>query len=124
MNQPGPRGWTAALALRFRAKVTLGFAVVLGITAVSMGLAYLGFERVSGVAIGYRNAVRQSNLARDIDSALTAYRAQARYYVVTGKDDDAKAVLAAQQDLKSAIDRSLQAATSAQQRERIAKLAG
>ena len=32
---------------RFRAKIMLGFSVVLAITAVSMGIAYLGFERVS-----------------------------------------------------------------------------
>ncbi|WP_083909505.1 methyl-accepting chemotaxis protein [Rhodopseudomonas sp. B29] len=124
-NRPGPGGWSAALpALRFRGKVTLGFAVVLGITAVSMGLAYLGFEQVSGVAVGYRDAVRQSDLARDIDSALTAYRARARFYIVTGKDDDAKAAIAAQQALKSAINRSLQSADDPQQRDRIARLSG
>ena len=33
--------------LRFRAKIMLGFAVVLAISAASMGFAYLGFERVS-----------------------------------------------------------------------------
>ena len=38
--------------LRFRAKVMLGFAVVLAISAASMGIAYFGFERVSaGVAV-------------------------------------------------------------------------
>ena len=37
--------------LRFRGKIMLGFAVVLAISAASMGIAYLGFERVSaGVA--------------------------------------------------------------------------
>lgn len=124
-NRPGPRGWSAALpALRFRGKVTLGFAIVLGITAVSMSLAYLGFEHVSGAAIVYRDAVRQSDLARDIDSTLTAYRAKARFFILTGKEDDAKAAIAAQQELKSAIDRSLQSATNPQQRDRIAKLAG
>ena len=35
--------------LRFRAKIMLGFAVVLAISAASMGFAYLGFERVSAV---------------------------------------------------------------------------
>ncbi len=35
--------------LRFRAKIMLGFAVVLAISAASMGFAYLGFERVSDV---------------------------------------------------------------------------
>ena len=38
--------------LRFRGKIMLGFAVVLAISAASMGIAYLGFERVSaGVAL-------------------------------------------------------------------------
>ena len=31
----------------FAAKIMLGFAVVLAISAASMGIAYLGFERVS-----------------------------------------------------------------------------
>jgi hypothetical protein len=33
--------------LRFRARIMLGFAVVLAISAASMGFAYLGFENVS-----------------------------------------------------------------------------
>ena len=43
--------------LRFRGKVMLGFAVVLAISAASMGFAYLGFEHVSaGVAL-YRKTL-------------------------------------------------------------------
>ena len=57
-------------ALRFRAKVMLGFAVLLAVSAASMGIAYLGFERVSaGVAL-YRNSVSQANLARNLDAKL------------------------------------------------------
>ena len=43
--------------LRFRGKVMLGFSVVLAITAISMGIAYLGFERVSSGVATYRNSV-------------------------------------------------------------------
>jgi hypothetical protein len=58
--------------LRFYAKVTLGFALVLGISTVSMGLSYLGFERVSAGVVSYRNSVSESGLARDIDRELTS----------------------------------------------------
>src|SRR3984885_15984885 len=92
---------------RFRAKIMLGFSVVLAISAVSMGLAYLGFERVSaGVAL-YRNSVSEADLARNIDRELISYRALARYYEVTGKEDDGKAALAAEASLSAAIDRSM-----------------
>ncbi|MCD0420549.1 methyl-accepting chemotaxis protein [Rubrivivax sp. JA1024] len=121
----GARDKTFALpALRFRGKVTLGFAVVLGITAISMGLAYLGFERVSDGVVAYRDGVRQSDLARDIDRQMVSYEARARHYVLTGKEDDAKAARAAETGLKDAIDRSLQAATKPAQREALAALSG
>ncbi len=46
-------------ALRFRAKVTLGFAAVLAISALSMVLAYVGFERISaGVVSAIAPALR------------------------------------------------------------------
>jgi methyl-accepting chemotaxis protein len=119
----GAQGWTAALpALRFRGKVTLGFAVVLGITAISMGMAYLGFERVSDGVVGYREGVRQSGLARNIDREMIGYEARVRYYVLTGKDDDAKAALAAEAKLKEAIAQSLQGATGPAQRDALARL--
>ena len=50
--------------LRFRGKVMLGFAVVLAISTVSMGIAYVGFERVSAGVVTYRNSVSEANLAR------------------------------------------------------------
>ncbi|MFL9500118.1 methyl-accepting chemotaxis protein [Rhodopseudomonas palustris] len=119
----GARDQSFALpALRFRGKVTLGFAVVLGITAISMGLAYLGFERVSDGVVAYRDGVRQSDLARNIDREMVGYEARARYYVLTGKEDDAKAALAAEARLKDAIAASLQGATKPAQREALTRL--
>jgi methyl-accepting chemotaxis protein len=108
--------------LRFRAKVMLGFAVVLTISAVSMGIAYLGFERVSaGVAL-YRNSVSEADLARNIDRELISYRSLARYYVVTGKEDDGKAALAAEASLSDAIDRSMKGTTNPARLDQITRL--
>jgi hypothetical protein len=45
--------------LRFRGKIMLGFVFVLAISAVSMGMAYMGFERVSSGVVAYRNSGRQ-----------------------------------------------------------------
>jgi len=109
--------------LRFRAKVMLGFAVVLAISAVSMGIAYLGFERVSVGVTSYRKSVSEADLARNIERELISYRALARYYVVTGKEDDGKAALAAEASLKDAIDQSMKGTTNPAGLEQIARLA-
>ena len=102
----------------------LGFAVVLAISAVSMGIAYLGFERVSaGVAL-YRNSVSEADLARNIDRELISYRALARYYVVTGKEDDGKAALAAEASLKDAIDQSMKGTGNPARLDQIGRIAG
>src|ERR1700751_5138162 len=93
--------------LRFRAKVMLGFAAVLAISATSLGIAYLGFDRVSDAVVSYRTSVTEADLARNIDRELISYRSLVRYYVVTGKEDDAKAAQAAEAGLKQAIDNSL-----------------
>jgi len=101
----------------------LGFSVVLAITAVSMGIAYLGFERVSAGVASYRNSVSEADLARDIDRDLTSYRGLARYYVVTGKEDDAKAALTAETSLKDAIDQSMKSTTNPARLNQITRLA-
>ena len=111
-------------SLRFRGKVTLGFAVVLAITAVSMGIAYFGFERVSSGVATYRSSVSEADLARNIDRELISYRALARYYVVTGKEDDATAALAAEASLKDAIDRSMKGTANPARRDQVTRLAG
>jgi methyl-accepting chemotaxis protein len=119
-----PRSISLGLpTLRFRAKVMLGFAVVLAISAVSMGIAYLGFERVSVGVASYRKSVSEADLARNIDRELIAYRALARYYVVTGKEDDGKAALAAEASLKDAIDQSMKGTTNPAGLEQITRLA-
>jgi methyl-accepting chemotaxis protein len=120
---PRLRPRIALPTLRFRAKVTLGFAVVLGISAASMGMAYLGFERVSSGVVSYRNSVSESGLARNIDRELISYQALTRYYVVTGKEDDAKAALAAEASLKDAIDQSMRATTDGARLDKITRLA-
>jgi methyl-accepting chemotaxis protein len=109
--------------LRFRAKVMLGFAVVLAITVVSMGIAYLGFERVSAGVVSYRNSVSEADLARDIDRELVSYRALARTFVATGKGDDSAVALVAEAGLKNAIERSIKGTTNPARLDQIARLA-
>jgi methyl-accepting chemotaxis protein len=109
-------------ALRFRGKVILGFAVVLLISAASMGIAYLGFERVSAGVASYRNSVSEADLARNIDRELILYRGLARYYVVTGKEDDATAALAAEAHLKDAILQSMKGTTDPSRLDQITRL--
>jgi methyl-accepting chemotaxis protein len=101
----------------------LGFAVVLAISAASMGFAYLGFERVSAGVGSYRQSVSEADLARNIDRELISYRALARYYVVTGKEEDGKAALAAEASLKDAIEQSLKGTTNPAGLDQITRLA-
>ena len=110
--------------LRFRGKIMLGFAVVLAISAASMGLAYLGFEGVSGGVDSYRNSVAEADLARNIDRELISYRGLARYYVVTGKEDDGKAALQAEASLKEAIDQAIKNTGDPARLEGVKHLAG
>jgi methyl-accepting chemotaxis protein len=109
--------------LRFRAKIMLGFAVVLAISAASLGIAYLGFERVSAGVASYRKSVSEADLARNIDRELMSYRALAQYYVVTGKEDDAKAALTAEASLKDAIDQSMKGTANPARLEQLTRLA-
>ena len=90
----------------------LGFAVVLAIAAASMGFAYLGFEGVSAGVATYRKSVAEADLARNIDRELISYRGLARYYVMTGKEDDSKAALKAEAGLKDAIDQAMRGTTN------------
>ncbi|HZC95794.1 MAG TPA: HAMP domain-containing protein, partial [Bradyrhizobium sp.] len=100
----------------------LGFTVVLAISAASMGFAYLGFERVSLGVDSYRRSVIEADLARNIDRELISYRSLARYFVVTGKEEDGKAALAAEAGLKEAIIASMKGTTNPARIEQITKL--
>ena len=115
--------WLKFPTLRIRAKVLAGFAAVLAISAASMGIAYLGFERVSAGVATYRSSVSEADLARNIDRELISYQALARYYVVTGKEDDATAALAAEARLKAAIDQSIKGTSNPAGLDQITHLA-
>src|SRR2546423_977177 len=119
----GSQGWLKLPILRFRAKIILGFAVVLAISAASLGFAYLGFERISASVASYRGSVAEADLARNIDRELISYRSLVRYYVVTAKDDDAKAALDAESSLKGAIDQAIKGTSNAARRESLERLA-
>ena len=100
----------------------LGFAVVLAISAASMGIAWLGFERVSAGVASYRHSVSEADLSRDIDRELISYRALARYFVVTGKEEDGKAALEAEASLKDAIDQSMKGTANPARLDQVARL--
>jgi methyl-accepting chemotaxis protein len=109
--------------LRFRTKIMLGFAAVLGISALSMAIADFGFDRISASSQSYQTIVTQSDSARDIDRELTAYRLSVRYYVLTSFVTDLNAAKEAEKKLGDAIQRAAAAASPAS-RERIAALSG
>ncbi|MDD1522273.1 MULTISPECIES: methyl-accepting chemotaxis protein [Bradyrhizobium] len=109
--------------LRFRAKIILGFAAVLVISAGSMAFSYFGFERVASGVGSYRSSVSEADLARNIDRELLAYRSAVKYFVVTGKEDDAKAALDAEASLKNAVDQAIKGAKKPARQESLNKLA-
>jgi len=100
----------------------LGFVFVLAISAVSMGIAYMGFERVSAGVVAYRSSVSESDLAQNIDRELVSYRGLARYYAVTGKEDDAKAALAAEAGLRDAIGQTMKSTANPARIDQITRL--
>jgi methyl-accepting chemotaxis protein len=114
--------WLRFPSLPFRAKIILGFMVVLAISAASMGFAYLGFERVSAGVASYRHSVSEADLARNIDRELIAYRGLARYYIATGKEDDGKATVPAEASLRGAIEQSMKGTTNPAGLEQLVRL--
>ncbi|KAH2840407.1 hypothetical protein KXW36_001405, partial [Aspergillus fumigatus] len=88
-----------------------------------MAFAYFGFERVASGVGSYRASVSEADLARTIDRELLAYRSAVRYFVVTGKEDDAKAALDAEAGLKNAIDQAVKSAKTPARLETLNKLA-
>src|SRR6202007_1943460 len=95
---------------------------VLWSPAASLGIAYLGFERVSQAVATYHRSVSEADLARNIDRELISYRSLVGYYVVIGKDDDAKALQKAEASLKEAIDKALAGAAKPARREGLNRL--
>lgn len=97
--------------LRFRAKIMLGFATVLAISAISMSVAYLGFERISDGVSSYHRIVAETDASRDIDRELTAFQLMTRYYVATGNIADESAARAAEAELGKAMERARKVAS-------------
>ena len=95
------------MTIRLRTKIMFGFGVILAISTITIGLAYLGFERVSQGVAAHRQSVAEADLARDIDRKLASYGLLARYFLVTGKEEDGKAALAAEARLGEAIGQSI-----------------
>jgi methyl-accepting chemotaxis protein len=122
-SKPRSRFWRFP-AFRFRVKIMLGFLVVLAVSTASLGIAYLGFERVASAVASYHDSVSEADRARNIDRELISYRALVKYYVVTGKDDDAKAALSTETGLRAAIDQALKDTRKAGRREGLDRLAG
>lgn len=120
--QPG-RNASRLSNLRFRTKILLGFATLLAISSASIGVAYFGFERISTGSESYQNIVVQSDLARDIDRELTAYRLLVRYYLLTGFVSDRNAAQAAETELSKAIKQASEMA-GAKGRQKMAILSG
>ena len=113
-----------SLTLRFRAKIILGFALVLVISAASMGFAQFGFEQVAAAVATYRASVAEANAVHEIDRELVSYQGLARYYALTGKAEDEKAAVSAQEGLHAAIARSMQAAAASGRHAQLAQLQG
>jgi hypothetical protein len=55
----------------------------------------------------FRQSVVEADLAGNIDRDLISYNALARYFVATGKEEDGKAALAAEAELKDAISKAM-----------------
>ncbi|MGP8118993.1 MAG: methyl-accepting chemotaxis protein [Xanthobacteraceae bacterium] len=109
--------------MRFRAKIMLGFVTVLGLSAMSMGVAYFGFQRISTGIASYHDIVAETDGARDIDRELASYEVLARYYAVTGYAADETAAREAGTALGQAI-KNAEAVASADNRQKITELSG
>ena len=107
--------------LKFGTKIVLGFGLVLGLSAISMTVAYLGFERVSGEIKIYQRVVDEADVLRTIDRELNSYQMLVRYYALTDFAADEAAARSAEKTLSGAIQRASAVATDAN-RQHIAVL--
>src|SRR5579871_652926 len=98
--------------LKLRSKLILGFATVLALSAVDMTVAQLGLNRVAASAASYQEIVVQSDVTRDIDRELVAFRLLMKYFAVTGDDPDRVAAKESETALSNAIQTAIKVATS------------
>ncbi|WP_204302963.1 hypothetical protein, partial [Klebsiella pneumoniae] len=84
--------------------------------------AYFGYDKVSSGFSSYRSSVGEGVMARTIDREAMSYQLAARYYVVTGDEADATNALAAEGDLRDAIDKASRDMTDGTRRKAISDL--
>lgn len=108
--------------LSIRTKIMTGFALVLVLSGGNLAMAYFGYDKVSAGFSGYRASVQEGGMARTIDREVTAYQQAARYYIVTGDESDATNAMAAEGDLRDAIDKATREMKDPARREAIQAL--
>ncbi|WP_192859684.1 methyl-accepting chemotaxis protein [Bradyrhizobium sp. DOA9] len=86
-----------------RAKIMIGFAVVLLLSAVTMAGAWLGYDKILDGFGVYRVSMSESDYAREIDSSLSAYQSNARYFAMAGTREAEAAAEEARRKLEQTI---------------------
>jgi CHASE3 domain sensor protein len=89
--------------LSIRAKIAIGFVLVLGLSSVSMSGAYLGYERILDGFGQYRLSLSEAEYAHEIDASLAEYQNQVRCFALTGSDEAANAAEDARRRLERMI---------------------
>lgn len=89
--------------MSIRAKIMIGFAVVLLLSAVTMAGAWLGYEKILDGFGVYRVSMSESDYAREIDSSLSAYQSNARYFAMAGTREAEAAAEEARRNLERTI---------------------
>lgn len=103
-------GWLSNMS--FSAKTFLGFGVVVLLSIASMGMAYVGYQKIRDNFGAYRMSVTEADAVRTLERELTAYQLLARYYARAGIEADATATLEAEKAAGIAIDKARAAIAS------------
>lgn len=101
-----PRSEPVFANVSIRAKIMIGFAVVLLLSAVTMAGAWLGYEKILDGFGVYRVSMSESDYAREIDSSLSAYQSSARYFAMAGTRE----AEAAAEEARRRLERTITAA--------------
>src|ERR1700730_11543011 len=71
---------------KINTKISVGFAVVLALTAILAVMSYRGFGRVSEGFETVGQRVKVVGIAREVDRGFVAFRRFVREYSLTGED--------------------------------------
>ncbi|WP_170263565.1 HAMP domain-containing methyl-accepting chemotaxis protein [Blastochloris sulfoviridis] len=119
---PGTSGLGRLFADRkIGTKVSLGFACVLVLSALSSGAAYLAFKDVGANVDAYSNRVTVVGIVRDVDRDFLAFRRYVREYVATGHEQALDAGLKRRDSVKASIASGLETIKNP---ERLARMRG